>query len=85
MACGLPAIAVDAHGPAEIVSDGRDGLAGRARRPHGLAAALVEAVNQPEERRRRGDPAREVALARYSWPALAEEVAAVYEAARGAP
>ena len=50
----------------------------------GLAAALVEAVNRPEERRRRGDRAREIALDRYSWPALASEVAAVYEAARGA-
>ena len=31
MACGLPAIAVDAHGPGEIVERRRDGLAGRAR------------------------------------------------------
>ena len=50
----------------------------------GLAGALVEAVNRPDERRRRGERAREVALERYSWPALAGEVAAVYEAARGA-
>ena len=31
-----------------------------------------------------GENARAVALERYSWPALAEEVAAVYEAARAA-
>ena len=44
--------------------------------------ALVEAVNDPEERRRRGANAREVAVERYAWPALAERVAAVYETAQ---
>ena len=33
MACGLPAIAVDAHGPGGDRQRRRDGLAGRARRP----------------------------------------------------
>jgi glycosyltransferase involved in cell wall biosynthesis len=84
MACTLPAIAVDAHGPGEIVSDGETGWLVEPDDRDGLAAALVDAVNRPDERRRRGDRAREVALERYSWPALAEEVAAVYEAAREA-
>jgi glycosyltransferase involved in cell wall biosynthesis len=82
MACGLPAIAVDAYGPGEIVDDGETGWLVEPDDRDGLAGALVEAVNRPEERRRRGERAREVALARYSWPALAQEVAAVYEAAR---
>ena len=43
----------------------------------------MEAVNRPDERRRRGRNAREVALERYAWPALAERVAAVYAAALG--
>jgi glycosyltransferase involved in cell wall biosynthesis len=84
MACRLPAIAVDAHGPGEIVSHGETGWLVEPDDRDGLAAALVEAVNRPEERRRRGAKAREAALERYSWPALAEEVAAVYAAARGA-
>jgi len=84
MACGLPAIAVDAYGPSEIVADGETGWLVEPDDLGGLAAALVEAVNRPEERRRRGERARDVALDRYSWPALAEKVAAVYEAARGA-
>jgi len=46
-----------------------------------LADALVEAVNDPEERRRRGRNARAAAIDRYAWPALAERVAAVYESA----
>jgi hypothetical protein len=43
----------------------------------------VAAVNDPTERRRRGEAASEDAQAKYSWPALAEKVARVYEAARG--
>ena len=36
-----------------------------------LAEALVEAVNDDAERRRRGEAAYDDARARYSWPALA--------------
>ena len=83
MACGLPAIAVDAHGPAEIVEAGRTGWLVAPDHLDGLAAALVDAVNRPAERRRRATAARAAACARYAWPALAAEVAAVYEAVRG--
>ena len=75
-------IAVDAHGPAEILDAGETGWLIPPDDRDALAEALVEAVNDPEERRRRGRNAREAALARYAWPALAERVAAVYEAAR---
>jgi glycosyltransferase involved in cell wall biosynthesis len=81
MACARPAIAVDAHGPAEIVDDGETGWLIPGDDRDALAAALLEAVNEPEERTRRGANARQVALERYAWPALAERVAAVYEAA----
>jgi glycosyltransferase involved in cell wall biosynthesis len=84
MACARPVIAVDSHGPAEIITAGETGWLVEGDDRDGLAAALVEAVNEPGERRRRGLRAREVALERYAWPALAERVAAVYEAARGA-
>ena len=49
-----------------------------------LANAPVHAVNCPNERRRRGELAAADARERFTWPALAEEVAAVYDAARGA-
>ena len=82
-ACGLPAIAVDAHGPAEIVLDGETGWLVPADDRDALAAALAAAVEDPEERRRRGALASEDARAKYSWPALAERVADVYDAACG--
>jgi len=81
MACARPVIAVDSHGPAEIVTPGETGWLVEGDDRDGLAAALVEAVNAPAERRRRGRRAREVALERYAWPSLAERVAAVYETA----
>ena len=80
-ACGLPSIAVDAYGPAEIVRDGETGRLVPPDDRAALATALVEAVNEPDERRRRGGLAAEDARAKYSWPALAERVAGVYEAA----
>jgi glycosyltransferase involved in cell wall biosynthesis len=82
MACGLPAIAVDAWGPADIVEHGETGWLVEPDDPVSLANALVHAVNCPTERRRRGERAAVEARARYSWPALAEDVAAVYDAAR---
>jgi glycosyltransferase involved in cell wall biosynthesis len=82
MATGLPAIAVDAWGPADIVTHGETGWLVPPDDRIALANALVHAVNCPEERRRRGERAAEEARARYSWPALAEDVAAVYRAAR---
>jgi glycosyltransferase involved in cell wall biosynthesis len=79
MACARPVIAVDSHGPAEIVDAGETGWLVEPDDRDGLAAALVEAVNDPEERRRRGANARATALERYAWPALAERAAAVYD------
>jgi len=82
MACGLPAIAVDAWGPADVVEHGETGWLVEPDDPVSLANALVHAVNFPDERRRRGERAAVQARERYSWPALAEDVAAVYDDAR---
>jgi glycosyltransferase involved in cell wall biosynthesis len=78
MACGLPAIAVDAHGPSLIVDDGRTGWLVPPDDEAALAGALVEAVNEPDERRRRGEAAWATARERWAWPALAQRVADLY-------
>jgi glycosyltransferase involved in cell wall biosynthesis len=77
MACARPAVAVNAFGPAEIVEDGRTGWLVAPDDEDALAAALVECVDDPAERERRGALARETALERWSWPALAERLGAV--------
>jgi glycosyltransferase involved in cell wall biosynthesis len=81
MACGLPAIAVDAHGPGQIVDDGVTGWLVEPDDEEALAEALADAVNRPDERTRRGEAARTAVRERYSWPALAQRVAGVYDAA----
>jgi glycosyltransferase involved in cell wall biosynthesis len=84
MACGLPAIAVAAdHGPSEIVVDGASGWLVPPDDEGALAAALVEAVNQTAERRRRGALACESAHARYAWPALGAQLTQVYQTLLG--
>ena len=79
MACGLPAIAVDAWGPADIIEHGETGWLVEPDDEVSLANALVFAVNCPTERRRRAERAAAEARERYSWPALAQHVAGVYE------
>lgn len=78
MACGLPAVAVGAFGPAEIVEDGSTGWLVPPDDMPALSDALLAAATDPAERRRRGGAARAAALERYSWPTLVERVAALY-------
>jgi glycosyltransferase involved in cell wall biosynthesis len=86
MACARPAIAVDAFGPAEIVEDGRTGWLVPPDDEAALADALVACIDDPAERARRGAAARETALERWSWPALAGRLAGVLaDAATTAP
>ncbi len=79
MACGVPPIAVDAHGPAEIVEDGETGWLVPPDDEDAMVDALVAAASDDAERARRGDAAYEDARARYSWPALARGVASIYD------
>jgi glycosyltransferase involved in cell wall biosynthesis len=82
MACGLPCVAVDAHGPATIIDAGDTGWLVPPDDEEALAGALVQVVNDDEERRRRGDAAYRAARERYSWPSLVERLAEVYDEVR---
>jgi glycosyltransferase involved in cell wall biosynthesis len=78
MACGLPAIAVNRLGPADIVRPGQTGWLVAPDDEAELAAALAEAITHPEERLRRGVAARRDVLARFAWPALAERLCELF-------
>ena len=78
MACGLPAIAVDAHGPADIVDDGETGWLVPPDDEEALARALVDAAARPDERARRGQLAHERSRAAYGWDAIADRIAELY-------
>lgn len=67
MACEVPPIAVDRGGPATIVDDGVTGWLVPPDDREALSAAMIEAVNNPAARRRRGRRARGVAEANYTW------------------
>ena len=79
MACGLPALAVDAHGPATIVDPGETGWLVPPDDEDAMSDALVEAVNDDAARARMGEAAYRRSRTRYSWPALAERIARVYD------
>src|SRR6202030_1722227 len=67
MACGLPAIATRSLGPEAVIQDGVTGWLTRAGHELALAAALVEAIGDVRERRRRGERARRSVSARFAW------------------
>jgi glycosyltransferase involved in cell wall biosynthesis len=82
MACGLPVIAADAHGPAQIVAPGTGWLV-PADDQHALSEALVVAASDPQERGRRGTRAHERSRSGYGWPVIAARIADVYDALTG--
>jgi glycosyltransferase involved in cell wall biosynthesis len=85
MACGLPPIAVDRFGPADIVDDGATGWLVEPDDETALADALVACLADPVERRRRGRRAMRAAHERFSWPAIAEDLAAVLDEVADVP
>lgn len=74
MACGVAPVAAASLGPAHIIEDGRTGWLFDIDDADGLTAALVQAIDEPEERSRRGAAAEQAALERFTWPALARRL-----------
>lgn len=86
MACGLPAIAVDRGGPADILEDGETGWLIAPDDGAALADAMVAAVNRPLVRRRLGGAARREAIRSYAWETVGVELAdMVRDTARSVP
>ena len=77
MACGLPVVAAEAHGPSEIVAAGTGWLV-PPDDEDALADALVTAASDAEERRRRGARAYRHSHTHYRWPVIAARIAALY-------
>jgi glycosyltransferase involved in cell wall biosynthesis len=82
MACGLPVIAADAHGPAQIVAPGTGWLV-PADDQHALTKTLVAAASDREERTRRGERAHRHSRPKYGWPVIAAAIAEIYEQLSG--
>jgi glycosyltransferase involved in cell wall biosynthesis len=77
MAAGVPVVATDAGGPAEVVTDGVDGVLYPMGDPEALAQALRRLADDPEARARLADEGRRTA-ARYAPERIAAQVQEVY-------
>jgi len=78
MAAGLPVLAPDEGGPAEVIEDGRTGVLFAGRDAHALASAMQALAADEGRRRSLGAAARE-ALAAYRPQAVAERLEQAYE------
>jgi glycosyltransferase involved in cell wall biosynthesis len=81
MLAGLPVIAADEGGPAEVIVDGVNGRLFRSRDEASLAGALSELAKNPAERLRLGTAARLVGEA-YRPEGVVSEITSVYEQVR---
>jgi glycosyltransferase involved in cell wall biosynthesis len=84
MAAGLPVLAPDEGGPAEVVEDGRTGMLFASRDRDALAAGMRALAADAELRTRLGAAARE-ATAAYRPGAVAERLEGVYGQLLGEP
>ncbi len=84
MASGLPVVAFNDGGPAEILEHGRTGwLVPKTEGADGLAAALRRCLDDATERDAVGRQARRAAETRFGWSVVANEwVSLCHEAAR---
>lgn len=74
----IPVIATNIPGTNEIIQDGISGWLVPPANPDGLAVALLDAINKPEERMRRATNARK-GLDRFLMSNIAQQYAALYQ------
>ena len=84
MATGLPVVATDVGGNAELVQPGWSGALVPPRSPELLAAALFDYYRAPELGARHGARGRRQVLAEHSLAAMAGAYLAVYDRLTGA-
>jgi glycogen(starch) synthase len=75
---GLPVIAADVGGPADILQHGRTGLLFPPRNVRALAAVLCNLVENEEDRRRMGLAAAHEVRRRWLWEQLVPDMLDVY-------
>jgi glycosyltransferase involved in cell wall biosynthesis len=85
MACGVPPVSSDSHGPSHIIDAGETGWLFDIDDRAGLVDALTEAVDDEGERRRRAALAEQAALDRFTWPAIAEQYERILREAAQVP
>jgi len=79
MACETAVVASAVGGIPEVVEDGVTGLLVPPADPEALATAVNELVADPERARQMGVAGRRRAVEQFSWRAVAERTAELYE------
>ena len=81
MACGLPVVATDVGGGADLIDGGRNGRTVPAGDEAGLRAALEAILDLgPEGRAEMGARARRFVETRFTWDAYVDRAVAIYRA-----
>lgn len=75
---GIPVLATDRGGPAELIRDGTDGILVDPTNPVAFGTRLEQLLSDPVAGRALGAAGRERAAA-YTWPGVAADYARVYE------
>jgi len=78
MACGTAVVGSDVGGIPEVVTDGETGLLVPPDDPGALVSALNSLLADPGRAEAMGRRGRQRAIAEFSWPAIAEQTAALY-------
>ena len=79
MACGLPVVATEASGLAELVRDGRNGYLVPLHDVEQLTQRLAELIENPYERQRMGFESRKIAEVEFDWRGIAQQYVKIYE------
>lgn len=79
MSQGVPVVASNAGGPAEIITDGTDGLLVRPGDADSLAAAVRLLATDPARRRSMGEAARHTFVERFGYDRFYSDIEAIYE------
>jgi glycosyltransferase involved in cell wall biosynthesis len=78
MAAGVPVVATDVGGVADVLSDSRAGLLVASDDANGLSVAIEELLRSPMELRARGAHARASVLERYDVRRLVNDIDSLY-------
>jgi phosphatidylinositol alpha-mannosyltransferase len=78
MACGTPIVCSDIVGFRDVVRNEHEALMVACGDPSGLAGALARVLDDPALRLRLSSEGR-ACVSRYGWPAVSDDIAAVYD------
>jgi glycosyltransferase involved in cell wall biosynthesis len=77
LACGTPVIVNDSGGPAHVIAGTENPIVPMGD-PGALARAILALLRDPERVRHLGEQNRRLAVAKYAWPRVVDELERIY-------